>query len=92
MRMRGYRIYTIEDEAQGRVYSMTPNLNNQLVPECGGVSVSYCFIRNCPMKFIRLNGGHENAAVPSVDFECTVAICIKSRSITIVVLNNSFIP
>ena len=25
MRMRGYRIYTTEGEAQGRVYSMTPN-------------------------------------------------------------------
>ena len=28
---------------------------------------------------------------PSVDFECAVAICIKLRSITAVVLNNSFI-
>ena len=25
MRMRGYRIYTTEGEARGRVYSMTPN-------------------------------------------------------------------
>ena len=24
-------------------------LYNRLVPECGGVSVSYWFIRNCPM-------------------------------------------
>ena len=44
MRMRGYRIYMTEGEAQGRVYSMTPNPNyvyNWLVPECGGVSISY---------------------------------------------------
>ena len=27
MRMRGYRIYTTEGEARGRVYSMTPNPN-----------------------------------------------------------------
>ena len=27
MKMRGYRIYTTEGEARGRVYSMTPNLN-----------------------------------------------------------------
>ena len=27
MRMRGYRIYTTEGEARGRVYSMTPNSN-----------------------------------------------------------------
>ena len=27
MRMRGYRIYMTEGEAQGRVYSMTPNPN-----------------------------------------------------------------
>ena len=66
-------------------------LHNRLVPECGGVFVSYWFIRNCPMNFIRENGGHENAAVPSVDFECAVAICIKLGLITVVVLNNSFI-
>ena len=67
-------------------------LYNRFVPECGGVSVSYWFIRNCSMKFIRENGGHENAAVPSLDCECAVAICTKSRSIIAVVLNNSFIP
>ena len=27
MRMRGYRIYTTEGEARGRVYSMIPNPN-----------------------------------------------------------------
>ena len=27
MKMRGYRIYTTEGEAQGCIYSMTPNLN-----------------------------------------------------------------
>ena len=34
-------------------------LYNRLVPECGGVSASYWFIRSCPMKLIRQNGGHE---------------------------------
>ena len=75
-----------------RINDPESELYNRLVPECGGVSVSYWFIQNCPMKFIRENGGHENAAVPSVDFECAVAICIKWRSITAVVLNNNFIP
>ena len=32
-----------------------------------------------------------NDAVPSVDFKCAMAIYAKSRSITAVVLNNSFI-
>ena len=52
MRMRGYRIYTTEGEARGRVYSMIDpesELYNWLVPECGGVSVSYWFIPSCPM-------------------------------------------
>ena len=44
------------------------------------------------MKSIRENGGHENAAVPSLDFECALAICTKSRLVIAVVLNNSFIP
>ena len=34
-------------------------LYNRLVPECGGVSVSYWFIQSCPMKLICQNGGHE---------------------------------
>ena len=38
------------------------------------------------------NGGHENAAVPSVDFKCAMTIYAKSRSAIAVMLNNSFIP
>ena len=49
MRMRGYRIYgsprtCIFDDPESELY-------NRLVPERGGVSISYWFIRNCPMKF-----------------------------------------
>ena len=50
MRMRGYRIYTTEGEARGRVFDDPESeLYNRLVPECGGVSVSYWFIPSCPM-------------------------------------------
>ena len=50
MRMRGYRIYTTEGEARGRVFDDPESeLYNRLVPECGGVSASYWFIQNCPM-------------------------------------------
>ena len=59
-----YRIYN-EDEGLSDIHDRgrsprtcifddpKSELYNRLVPECGGVSVSYWFIWNCPMKFIR---------------------------------------
>ena len=90
--MRGYQIYTTKGESRGRVYPITPNLN--CITGLYQNAVAFPFSIGSS-ETVQLNLSVKMAVTrtppPSVDFECAVAICIKWRSITAVVLNNSFI-